>query len=140
MTASLLFRLSDNHPLCEEDDYHWKSLSFEIQLNELKMLLMSCSRLPGIENIPLVNASILNYGIDTSFRKMNDMNSRRETLKTCLKTVIARFEPRLDKVTITDNSDCTHSIKFVLHGIFVSTPIALKLTWNDCIERFDFNE
>lgn len=140
MTPSLLVRLSDNYPLNEEDDYHWAIQSHDVLLNEFKMLLMSRARLPNIEDIPLVNASILNYGIDESFSKINGINSRRLIMELRLKSVIARFEPRLTQVSLTSYMDEPEGIHFILRGVYLLTPIELELTWNDCTGRFYFNE
>lgn len=140
MTASLLSRLSDDHPLREEDDHLCASQVYDRLLSELKMLLMSRSRLPDIEDIPLINASVLNYGIDESFCKINEINSRRVVLESRLKNVIARFEPRLSQVSLTSNTDKTQAIIFEIQGFYFTTPVKLKLIWNDCTGRFYFNE
>lgn len=140
MTASLLSRLSDNYPFREEDDYPWASQPYETLLNELKMLLTSRARLPDIENIPQINASVLNYGIDESFSKINETGSRRLMMETRLKNTISRFEPRLTQISLTSNMNDSNAIYFILRGIFFLTPIELNLIWNDCTGRFYFNE
>ncbi|EMF07047.1 GPW/gp25 family protein [Serratia marcescens] len=141
MTASLLSRLSDNQPLREEDDDTWALPPHDTLLNELKMLLMSRARLPGIEENPLLNASILNYGIEEeSPRKNNETNSRRLGLETRLKNTILRFEPRLSQMSLTSNIDDEHAFRFILRGVYSDTPIVLELTWDDYIGRFCFNE
>ncbi|WP_330984096.1 MULTISPECIES: hypothetical protein [Enterobacterales] len=140
MTTSLLSRLSDNYPLREEDDYPWALQPYEVLLSEFKMLLTSRARLPDIENIPLINASVLNYGIDESFSKTNEIGSRRLMMETRLKNTIARFEPRLTQISLTSNMTDSHTICFILRGVFFLTPIVLELTWNDSTGRFYFNE
>lgn len=140
MTASLLFRLTDDHPLHEEDDYHWALQTHNSLLGELKMLLVSRARLPDIENIPLINTSVLNYGIDESFSKINEINSRRLVMENRLKNAIARFEPRLNHVLLTSNMDNIHNILFKIHGFYFTTPVELEITWNECNGIFYFNE
>ncbi|MGN7915233.1 GPW/gp25 family protein [Enterobacter sp. 22466] len=140
MTASLLSRLSDNHPFNQENDYHWASKTDEAFLNELKMLLMSRARCPDIEEISLINGSILNYGIDESFSKVYEINSRRQMMEKRIKNAIDRFEPRLKGVELISYINDTQEICFTLHGIYFSKPIELVLAWNDCTGRFYFNE
>lgn len=140
MTASLLSRLSDNHPFNQENDYPWASQTDEALLSELKMLLMSRARLPDIEEIPLINTSVLNYGIDESFSKINEINSRRQEMEKRIKNAIARFEPRLQHIELTSYTDDAQAICFTLRGVYFSRPIVLLLTWNDCTGRFYFNE
>ena len=140
MIASLLYRLSDNNPLREEEHYQLVSPPHRTLLNELKMLLMSRAQLPYIEDIPRINISILNYGINGTFSNIDEKDSRRLILEARLKNAIARFEPRLSQVTLTGNADNSHVISFILRGFYISTPIALELTWNDCSGRFYFNE
>jgi len=140
MFASLLYRLSDNHPLNEKDDYSWGSPPHTVLLSELKMLLMSRARLPDIEDIPLINTSVLNYGIAESFSKTDDINYQRLVLETRLKNALARFETRLGQVSFTSNTDNPQAISFILRGSYFSTSIALELTWNESTGRFYFDE
>ncbi|KJX01438.1 hypothetical protein RZ87_02510 [Enterobacter roggenkampii] len=140
MTTSLLSRLSDNHPFNQENDYPWASQTDEALLCELKMLLMSRARLPDIEEIPLINSSVLNYGIDESFSNIYEINSRRKVMENRIRNTITRFEPRLEQVELTSYTDDAQAICFTLRGVYFSRPVVLVLTWNDSIGRFYFNE
>lgn len=101
---------------------------------------MSRARLPDIENIPLINTSVLNYGIDESFSKIHEINSRRQVMENRIKNAIARFEPRLKQVVLTSDLDDAQAICFTLRGTYFSRHIVLVLTWSDCTGRFYFNE
>lgn len=140
MNPSLLSRLSDNHPLSEEDDYHWSSSGRDVLLQELKMLFNSRSRLPDIEEIEFVNASIINYGFNESFGQIVEVSARRQELEERLKNTIARFEPRLTQVSLTAIAEPSNSISFRLQAMHLQEPIALELKWDDYIGRFYFNE
>ena len=140
MTASLLSRLSDNHPLHTEDDYHWAVQTQDSLLNELKMLLMSRVRLLDIENISLVNNSVLNYGIDESFSKIEEINARLSMLENLLKKAISRFEPRLTNVELTTSTNDLQAMNFILRAHYLHQPVTIELRWDDCTGRFYFNE
>ncbi|EPL4526988.1 GPW/gp25 family protein [Enterobacter asburiae] len=140
MTASLLSRLSDNHPLHSEDDFHWAGQTQDALLSELKMLLMSRVRLLDIENIPLINSSVLNYGIDESFSKIEEINARLTVLETRLKKAVSRFEPRLTNVELTSSTSNLQVMNFILHANYLHQPVTIELRWDDCTGRFYFNE
>jgi type VI secretion system protein ImpF len=140
MTASLLSRLSDNYPLRTEDDYHWVEQTQDILLTELKMLLMSRVRLLDIENIPLINSSVLNYGIDESFSKIEEINARLPMLETRLKNAFSRFEPRLTNVKLSSSTNNLQAMNFILHAHYLHQPVTIELRWDDCTGRFYFNE
>lgn len=139
MSLSFMSRLCDDQPLSEEDEYSWDEDSHDILLRELKMLLTSRVRQAGLEDIDLINSSILNYGIDESFSKINELATRRIILEQRLKNAIARFEPRLTSVSLF--SDITEqAILFTLQALYRDVPFTLELQWKDCTGRFYFNE
>lgn len=140
MTNSLLLRLSDNNPLRAEDDYQCEEMTFEALLAELKMLLNSRARYSGIDDIPLINGTVVNYGIDESFSNVIEIDVRRATLEARLKNVIARFEPRLTQVTLACDPNHAQIMQFTIQAYYLHTPIFLSLSWNDSIGRFYFNE
>lgn len=140
MVVSLLCRLSDNYPLREEDDNSWNIHNPEALLRELKMLLISRVRLQDIENIPQVNSSVLNYGIDESFNNIENISLRLPMMEMRLKNAISRFEPRLTDVEIIGYTNNEHSMNFILHAQYLRQPISLELRWDDCTGGFHFNE
>ncbi|MBS1205599.1 MAG: hypothetical protein H6R25_2498 [Proteobacteria bacterium] len=140
MIHSLLLTLSDNHPLREEDDYQCDALSHHQLLTELNMCLSSRARYPGIEEIPLINTSVLNFGIDESFQQTNELIPRRNIMEQRLKTTIARYEPRLTQVSITSTQDEPEYIKFQLQANYLNKRITIRLIWNDDTGVFYFDE
>jgi type VI secretion system protein ImpF len=141
MIASLLSRLSDNRPLCEEeDDFLWEASEGEFLLAELKLLFMSRVRSPEIEDIPLLNASVLNYGINESLSQVNEVNSRCLVLEQRIVNAIMRFEPRLTGVSLKSNLNASAFILFTLHAYYMNSPVVIELKWNDCTGRFYFHE
>jgi len=140
MIHSLLLTLSDNHPLREEDDYQCEALSHHQLLTELNMCLSSRARYPGIEEIPLINTSVLNFGIDESFQQTNELTPRRTIMEHRLKTAIARFEPRLTQVSITSKQDKPEEIQFNVQANYLQQRLTIQLIWNDDTGVFYFDE
>lgn len=140
MIHSLLLTLSDNHPLREEDDYQCEALSHHQLLTELNMCLSSRARYPGIEEIPLINTSVLNFGIDESFQQTNELTPRRTIMEHRLKTAIARFEPRLTQVSITSKQDKPEEIQFNVQANYLQKRLTIQLIWNDDTGVFYFDE
>ncbi|PIJ48243.1 hypothetical protein BL250_14425 [Erwinia sp. OLTSP20] len=140
MNESLLSRLSDNHPLSEKDDYDWIPAPNDELLSELKMVLMSHARQPDIAHRPLINTSILNYGLDASFSELKVTAAGSDILETRLKKIITRFEPRLSQISLISSQESAQIICFVLRGIYAATSVQLEIKWNECTGRFIFNE
>lgn len=140
MIYSLLLTLSDNHPLREEDDYQCEALSHHQLLAELNMCLSSRARYPGIEEIPLINTSVLNFGINESFQKTNELAPRRNIMEQRLQTTIARYEPRLTQVSIISTQVNPEHIKFELQANYLNKPLTIRLIWNDDTGVFYFDE
>lgn len=139
MSLSLISRLCDDQPFSEEDEQSWDEDSHVTILSELKMVLTSRVRQAALEDIDLINSSILNYGIDESFSKIDELSTRRIILEQRLKNAIARFEPRLTSVSLF--SDITEQeILFTLQALYRDVPFTLELQWKDCTGRFYFNE
>ncbi|WP_459176696.1 type VI secretion system baseplate subunit TssE [Ewingella americana] len=136
---SLLCRLSDNHPRIEKDDYRTEEKSTWL-LNELKMLFSSRSRFSHIEIIPLVNASILNYGIDESVSQIHEVEHRKIVIEERIKNALQRFEPRLTEVDVITRTDNPSSVMFEINAMHKELPIKIELVWDDCTGKFYFNE
>lgn len=133
-------RLSDEDPSHTEDNHAKKEDYQEAFFYELRMLLTSRSRIPEIENISLVNCSVLNYGINESFTDIGEINSRRPALEQRLHDTIARFEPRLSKVSVTSAIIDNDKIVFTINAFYLQYPVLVELEWEDCTGRFYFNE
>lgn len=140
MVESLLSLLSDNHPLREEDNYHWASLTSESLLEEIKMVLLSRVRISEYEVIPFINKSILNYGVDESFSKAIDINTRLHLLEGRIINAISRFEPRLTNVTVGSVIDNKQILRFSIRAIYLQHIFLMELCWDDCTARLYINE
>jgi type VI secretion system protein ImpF len=130
----------DNHPSNTEDDYPWVSCKPEDLFPELELLFMSRVRAPYIEDIPLINSSVLNYGINDTFTTVNEPELRSELLEQRILNVVARFEPRLTQVSIISNMSDPSFILFTINACYQNSIFALELKWSNCTGRFYFNE
>lgn len=136
---SLLLRLSYNQPHIEEENYRNEDKSTWL-MNELKMLFSSRSRFPAIENIPLVNASILNYGINESVSQIQETDRRKIVIEERIKNTLQRFEPRLTQVEIITNTNNPSNVIFEINAFHQALPMKFALVWDDCTGKFYFNE
>jgi len=136
---SLLLRLSDNHPQIELEDYRTEEKSTWL-LDELKMLFSSRSRFAYIENLPLVNASVLNYGINESVSKTHDTDRRKIIIEERIKDTFQRFEPRLTGVTIITKKNNPSHVIFEINALHNTLPVKFELVWDDCTGKFYFDE
>lgn len=136
---SLLLRLSDNTPRVEEDNYRNEKKSTWL-LDELKMLFSSRSRFSNIEGIPLINASILNYGIDESLSQDLDVSHRKVVIEERIKDVLQRFEPRLTDVDITTQTDNPSCVIFEINALHHQLPVKIELVWDEGTGKFYFHE
>lgn len=140
MATSLLYRLSDNNLLLEDDNNFYALLPYDVLITEIKMVLNSRVRQQEIEDTPLISDTILNYGIDESFTKVSEVKTRMPLLETRLRQAISRFEPRLKNVSLTSSVDDFRGIFFNLHACYINQPLTLELRWDDYTARFYFNE
>ena len=136
---SFLLRLSDNHPQAEEEYYRTEDKSTWL-LNELKMLFSSRSRFAYIETLPLVNASVLNYGINESVSQIHETDHRKTVIEERIKNTLQRFEPRLSDVVIITKTDNPSNVIFEINALHKTLPVKFALVWDDCTGKFYFNE
>lgn len=136
---SLLLRLSDNYPQIKDEHYRTEDKSTWL-LSELKMLFSSRSRFAYIESIPLVNASVLNYGINESVSQIHESEHRKIVIEERIKNTLQRFEPRLTDVAIITKTDNPSNVTFEINALHKTLPVKFALVWDDCTGKFYFNE
>ncbi|MEN3753491.1 GPW/gp25 family protein [Mangrovibacter yixingensis] len=140
MTTSLLVRLSDNDPHQDkdEDDYPWDLLPCELLVDELKMVLTSRVRMPDIDNMPEINASVLNYGINDSFVSDDETMSRYIVLEERITKAMQRFEPRLANFSVSRAADESEPeiMIFTITAHYEGALITVALKWNDMTGQF----
>ncbi|MGQ6550915.1 GPW/gp25 family protein [Serratia sp. JSRIV001] len=130
---SLLLRLSDNNPDREEDSFLEENNNW--LLNELGMLFSSCSRLAFLEDISLVNCSVLNYGINASVTQLTEFEQQKRVIEQRIKNALHRFEPRLTHVAVKAGSRQTAKVMFDIQAQYREEPMLFQLVWDECASR-----
>lgn len=136
---SLLLILSDNSPLQTIDDLPYIDPHIFFK-HELNMLLSSRIRFKYIEQIPLLNTSVLNYGINEPPSPTTDPIQRTADLKEQIELAIHRFEPRLMQVFINIYKSTLVATTFNIEAKYKTKSLHLMFTWNHCQGRGYFHE
>lgn len=136
---SLLCVLSDDSPqeITEEAQYNEPSVFFK---NEIEMLLSSRIRFSSIEELALVNRSVVNYGINEPISLTFDLSQTTKDLNLQIETSLRRFEPRLKHVVIQICKQNLVDVTFQIEAKYQETPLIFILTWNYLLGRFYFHE
>ncbi|MFS7305099.1 GPW/gp25 family protein [Rahnella inusitata] len=90
--------------------------------------------------MPLVNASILNYGINESVSQIHDTDRRKTIIEERIKNTFQRFEPRLSGVTIITKTNNPSHVIFEINALHNTLPVKFDLVWDDCTGKFYFDE
>lgn len=135
--TSLLQRLSDDNPKQQGESVEVTESNFEA---EVMMLLYSRPRFSDVENIPVLNCTVLNYGIDEHFSSDMPKGERKFILQGRLETAIRRFEPRLKNVSFTVANEGIAGMIFLIDAHYQNKPVHYKLIWDDAISRFYLSE
>lgn len=136
MFASLLTRLADNDLSALEDGYSFSKLPSKELIDELKLVVTSCARIPNMEKIEQINKTVLNYGIDIELTN----SENEEDLRIVLINAITRFEPRLSELVIECVKTTNYAFEYLLRGLYHTTTIVLDIQWNKRLKQFTFDE
>ncbi|EMV8789769.1 GPW/gp25 family protein [Escherichia coli] len=139
MMPSLLLRLCDDFPLDEEELY-LAGKDKDWILSELDMLFTSRPRFSYLETLPLVNTSVLNFGINESLLPDYDVEDRKKIIAERIKNTLKRFEPRLTDVTIIIKADNPDHVIFEINALHQELPMKFELIWDDCTGKFYLDE
>ncbi|AEN67303.1 gpW/GP25 family protein (plasmid) [Enterobacter soli] len=136
---SLLQLLSDNNPTDESDSYTEEN-QIKFLLDELKMLFSSRTFFTYIGDVPLVNSSILNYGIDENMVEGNINNQQFDLIEQYIEILLSRFEPRFASVSVAINKVTIFKVYIEISAWYENYPIKLMLDWDIERRRFNLNE
>lgn len=136
---SLLVRLCDDTPQAEEEHFLVDEKKDWI-LNELDLLFSSRPRFSYLEELPLVNSSVLNFGINESVLPTYDMEGRKKIIAERIKNTLQRFEPRLTHVTVMIKADNPDHVIFEINALHQALPMKFELIWDDCTGKFYLDE
>ena len=126
---SFLQFLRDDNPGSSEDNMDFTP-SDDLKY-ELGMLLSSRPSYLETDELPLVNGSVLNYGIKPSiYTAVEHSDIVNGDLSSRLLIMLQRYEPRL-KNPIIDHlfSDCNYS-HFSITALFFMDKVKFRIKWN----------
>lgn len=136
---SLLTLLSDNTPHQTEECNEGESKSSEL-IDELIMLLTSRPRSRHIIHDPILEKSVMNYGIHDIFPEGMILSDKRLVLISRIEGALKLFEPRLTQVEIKVVKDKSSETVFRLEANFDKRFIRYFLKWDDAMNQFYLRE
>lgn len=137
---SLLKLLSDNKPTEVRDDIYTDEVKINILINEIEMVFSSRSCFSYIEDINLINTSILNYGIDETVLVENIYNQQFDLIEKYIEKTLLRYEPRLVSVVVAIQRKTMFNVYIEISAWYEKRPIEIMLNWDIERRRFYFNE
>ncbi|HHL2712507.1 TPA: GPW/gp25 family protein [Yersinia enterocolitica] len=132
---SLLLRLADDFPENVEDILYGRNDIYDL-INEIVMMVSSRPRLVYMENIPELNTSVLNYGVNKHFIENTSQAERAKILQQRIVIALQRFESRLQDVEVAMYFGSLSRITFVIKGLYQNQSIDFTLVWDDAMSQF----
>lgn len=136
---TLLQRLSDNNPNNQDDVAEGENKSSRL-LEEMLLLLSSRPRSHHIEHIPLINNSILNYGVSDVFDKDTPRLDRNVIMQSRLKIALQRYEPRLKNIVVNAGEQNCGCCSFIIEADTSNGKVRYRLIWDDVISQFSLRD
>ncbi|CAM3657675.1 MULTISPECIES: GPW/gp25 family protein [Rahnella] len=136
---SLLQQLSDNNPKDQNDISEAEDKSSTL-IDEILLLLSSRPRSYRIDDIPLINASILNYGVSDVFASDTPRLERNAIMQSRIETALQRFEPRLKNVCVTPGEELGSLCSFIIDAETLAGEVRYRLMWDDVISQFSLRD
>ena len=136
---SLLQQLSDNNPKDQNDISEAEDKSSTL-IDEILLLLSSRPRSYRIDDIPLINASILNYGVSDVFASDTPRLERNAIMQSRIETALQRFEPRLKNVCVTPGEELGSLCSFIIDAETLAGEARYRLMWDDVISQFSLRD
>lgn len=134
---SLLQRLADDQP--EDPNAEWEIKSNWI-IEEIRMLFDSRPRFPGVADIPDINKTVINYGLEEGFASVSQPDTRTEILRQRIFHALASFESRLFNVDVAINNAQLPRMEFTVNAEWNDQFLSFSLIWDDAMSTFYLNE
>jgi type VI secretion system protein ImpF len=135
--SSLLKRLSDDQIDVKKQSDSEIGDKTSILFEEIMMILSSRPYDNSLSDVPLVNASILNYGISDVF----DSDIPIATiLVSRIALALIRFEPRLYDIQVKAEDKNGPFFFFIIEANTVAGPVRYRIMWDHVISRFSWSE
>ena len=138
---SFLQRLRDDNPGSLED--HLNFVPSDDLKYELGMLLSSRPLYLEIDELPLVNSSVLNYGIKSSVYGVSageHSDAVNGEISSRILMMLRRYEPRLEKPVVEHLSSDDNYSFFSVTALFFMDRVKLCIKWEKNSGEFSLNE
>ncbi|WP_447840911.1 type VI secretion system baseplate subunit TssE [Enterobacter bugandensis] len=136
---TLLQRLSDNNPK-DQDDLSEGEDKSDVLMNDILLLLSSRPRSYHVDDIPLINDSIINYGVSDFFNSDTQRQERIEIMRERIQQALIRFEPRLKNVVVSLGERVDGMSIFVIEANTINGAVRYHLMWDDVISQFSLRD
>lgn len=136
---SLLQQLSDNNPKDQNDISEEEDKSSTL-IDEILLLLSSRPRSYRIDDIPLINESILNYGVSDVFSSDTPRLERNTIMQSRIQMALQRFEPRLKNISVTPGEELGSLCSFIINAETLNGEVRYRLMWDDVISQFSLRD
>ncbi|WP_447866691.1 GPW/gp25 family protein [Rahnella bonaserana] len=137
--CSLLQQLSDDNPKNQNDLTEAEDKSSKL-IDEILLLLSSRPRSHSIDDIHLINESILNYGISDVFASDTPRLERNAIMQSRIKMALHRYEPRLKNVCVTHGEELGSLCSFIIEAETLTGEVRYRLMWDDVISQFSLRD
>lgn len=138
---SLLTRLADDHPNQPEEFGEHSSVNIEDKIiDEVMMILSSRPRSIFRADDPLLQGTIINYGINEHFPSDLSQHERYSLLRERIKNSLITFEPRLKNIHVAVSEKDLSETVFTLEADYNSHFIRCFLVWDDAMSQFFLRE
>lgn len=136
---TLLQRLSDDNPGISVDPQDGEHKAGML-IDEVLLLLSSKPRCVEAESMPLVNASVVNYGIKDTFSTDISDITRNSIMQERIQLSLLRFEPRLKNTLVYSDNHENHTHCFVIEADTVDGHVFYRVMWDDILSQFSLRE
>lgn len=132
---TLLQRLADDNPK-NVDEHHEAEDQSEVLIADILLLLSSRPRSYHVGNIPVINESIINYGVSDVFASDTPRLDRNSIMCERIQTALERFEPRLNHIEVFPGHTQDGISSFIIEAESFFGHVRYHLMWDDVISQF----
>ena len=90
--------------------------------------------------MPLVKASVINYGVRDTFSSDTPDAIRNSVMQERIELALLRFEPRLRNTLVYSDNHENHTHCFVIEADTDAGPVCYRVMWDDILSHFSLSE
>lgn len=132
---TLLQHLADDNTKNADEQQEAEDQS-EVLIADILLIFSSRPRSYYVENIPVINESIINYGVSDIFSSDTPRLERNSIMRERIQTALKRFEPRLNQIEVFPGHTQNGISSFIIEAEAFFGPVRYHLMWDDVISQF----